>query len=42
MVAVFFLTICFLVPDIFVHSDSIFWLNKLRVNVGIIMIYFFK
>ena len=36
-----FVTICFPVADIIVLSDSIFWLNKLGVNVGIILIYFF-
>ena len=37
-----FVTICFLVTDIIVLSDSIFWLNKLGVNVGIVLIYFLK
>ena len=37
-----FVTICFLVTDIVVLSDSIVWFNKLGVNVGIILIYFFE
>ena len=41
-VVVVFLTICFPVNDNIVLSGSIFWLNKLRVNVGILLIYFLK
>ena len=35
-----FVTSIFLVTDIIMLSDSIFWLNKLGVNVGIILFYF--
>ena len=37
----YFVTICFLVTDIIVLIDSIFWLNKLGVNCSIVLIYFF-
>ena len=33
---------CFLLTDIIVLNDSIFWLMKLGVNVGIILIYLLK
>ena len=42
VVAVFFFVTYFLVTDIIVLSDSIFWLNKQGLNVGIILIYFFE
>ena len=35
-----FVTFCFLVTDIIVLSDSMFWLNILGFIVGIILIYF--
>ena len=37
-----FLNILFSCNRHIVLSDSIFWFNKLGVNVGILLLYFFK
>ena len=38
----FFCNILFSCNRHIVFSDSIFWFNKLGVNVGILLLYFFK